>query len=83
MAHTTKRNSRPAEDLRLCHIHYPANITRRLERLYEPHVAALNEWVIATRASLQLPAGAGATIPWFDPLHFEEKLSAGFDGVDH
>jgi hypothetical protein len=48
-------------------VHYPDNVAHRLARIREPHVAALNDWVAATCARPELPAGAGATIPWFDP----------------
>ncbi|CAN5741158.1 uracil-DNA glycosylase [soil metagenome] len=35
----------------------------RLDRISEPHVAPLNEWVFRLRARL----GADAMVPWFDP----------------
>jgi len=67
MAHGSRRNGRPPEHLRLCHIHYPDNVTERVKRISEPHVAPLNDWVANIRRNASLPDGAGDTIPWFDP----------------
>lgn len=67
MAHASRRNGRPPEHLRLCHIHYPDNVTERVKRISEPHVAPLNDWVANIRRNASLPDGAGDTIPWFDP----------------
>lgn len=48
-------------------IHNPNEIARRLDHVDDHHVQALNEWVRGLRLSPELPVGAGATIPWFDP----------------
>ncbi|QXC61730.1 hypothetical protein KSP35_02475 [Aquihabitans sp. G128] len=41
----------------------PAVLRARLDRISEPHVAPLNEWVFLLRARL----GGDAIVPWFDP----------------
>lgn len=46
---------------------HPQNIKVRLEQRFLPHVKPLNEWVLQLKSRPDLPAGAGATIPWFDP----------------
>lgn len=42
-------------------------IEARRNRLMDPHIAPLTEWVIARRSDPILPPGAGNTIPWLDP----------------
>lgn len=42
-------------------------IRARLERIDEPHLAPLTQWVRERRDDPQLPPDAGRTIPWMDP----------------
>lgn len=51
----------------LCPDLNPTAIERRLKRLNESHVRPLNDWIRSLRSDHRLPAGAGTTVPWFDP----------------